>query len=144
MWGGGGVGPLLGFITRPQSIHLGSILGDFGSKRHCPPVPLRSKLGWREAAILRGSLCMFQSLPCRPRLMMDLRNQALKPLMLRALRRRKVGPLSSYSFIQKALSMLQPALSHTLSSYVPAHTCHPSCLHLPLPLAERYARSVLC
>lgn len=45
LWGGGGVGPLLGIITRPQSIHLGSILGDFGSKRHCPPVPLKSKLG---------------------------------------------------------------------------------------------------
>ena len=133
MWGGGGIGPLLGIITRPQSIHLGSILGDFGSKRHCPPVPLKSKLGRREAAILRGSLCMFQSLPCRPRPMMDLRNQALKPLMLRALRRQKVGPPFSHGFIQTAPSMLQPVLSHALSSYMPAHTCHPSWLHLLLP-----------
>lgn len=62
---------------------------------------------------------MFQNLPCRPRPMMDLRNQALKPLMLRALQRRKVGPPSSHGFIQAAPSMLQPALSHALSSYVP-------------------------
>ena len=41
-------------------------------------------------------------------------------------------------------SMLQPALSHALSSHVPAHTCHPSGLHLLLPLAERYSCSVLC
>lgn len=80
---------------------------------------------------------MFQNLPCRPPPMTDLRNQALKPLMLRALRQPKVGPPPA----PPAPPLHRPARSRAWSPCVP-----PSWLPLllPAPLAERYAHSMLC
>lgn len=75
-----------------------------------------------EAAALKGSLCMFQSLPCRAPPMMDLRNQVLRPLMLRARRQPKVGPLLSWLLpsdrhpCPPSPRALQPVLSHVCAS----------------------------
>lgn len=100
-------------------------------------LPRSERLG--RGRLLRGSLCVFQSLPCRPPPPTGPRNPARRPPMLRAPRRPKVGlPLPLLP--PAAPPCLQPVLSRAWAT-VPRPPGAVLQLH-PLP-PSRGLRAVL-